>query len=102
MSVAKATGDPEKILEQIVTEHLLNSVSADLCVWLKERKPHTADELATLANEYVQIRELPRISGKPGQPGNFDKSKVKCFACQEKTIPMNVRSGKGSKTGTWS
>ena len=84
MSVAKATGDPEKILEQIVIEHLLNGVSADLCVWLKELKPYTADELSTLANEYVQIRKPPRISGKPGQPGNFDKSKVKCFACMSR------------------
>ena len=84
MSVAKATGDPEKILDQLVIEHLLNSVGAELCVWLKERKPATAEELAMLANEYVQIRGGPVIGGKLGQRGKFDKSKVKCFSCQEK------------------
>ncbi len=47
-------------------EHLLNSVGAELCVWLKERKPATAEELAMLANEYVQIRG-PVIGGKLGQ-----------------------------------
>ena len=84
MSVAKATGDPEKILDQLVIEHLLNSVRAELCVWLKERKPATAEELAMLANEYVQIRGGPVIGGNLGQRGKFDKSKVKCFSCQEK------------------
>ena len=84
MSVAKATGDPEKFLDQLVIEHLLNSVGGELCMWLKERKPATAEELATLANEYVQIRKGPVIGGKLEQRGKFDKSKVKCFSCQEK------------------
>ena len=80
MSVVKATGDPENILDQLVIEHLLNSVVAE-CVWLKKRKPATAEELAMLANEYVQIRG-PVIGGKLGQrAGKFDKSKVKCFSC---------------------
>ena len=84
MSVAKATGDPEKILDQIVIEHLLSNVGPELCVWLKERKPATAEELAMLANEYVQIRKSPIIDEKFGKKRKYDKTKVTCFVCQEK------------------
>ncbi|CAB4034098.1 Retrovirus-related Pol poly from transposon [Paramuricea clavata] len=120
MTVAEAIDNREKILEQIVIERLLDGVGPELQVWLKERKPNTAEELANLANDYVQSRKGPLIDGKyvsakrndnkprnddfckmrdkvyennkgnPDKPdfGKFrdklDKSKVKCFNCQEK------------------
>ena len=84
MSVAGATSNPEKIFDQVVIEHLLSNVRPELCVSLRERKPATAEELATLANEYVQIRTGPIIGEKFGEKGKYDKSKVTCFACQEK------------------
>ncbi|CAB3985381.1 Retrovirus-related Pol poly from transposon [Paramuricea clavata] len=120
MTVAEAIDNREKILEQIVIERLLDGVGPELQVWLKERKPNTAEELANLANDYVQSRKGPLIDGKyvsakrndnkprnddfckmrdkvyennkgnPDKPdfGKFrdklDKSRVKCFNCQEK------------------
>ena len=64
MTVAEATDDPEKILEQLVIERLLDGVSTELRIWLKEKNPKTAEELATLANTYVQSRKGPLIDGK--------------------------------------
>ena len=120
MTVAEAIDNREKILEQIVIERLLDGVGPELQVWLKEKKPNTAEELANLANDYVQSRKGPLIDGKyvsakrndnkprkddfckmrdkvyennkgnPDKPDfgkfrdKFDKSKVKCFNCQEK------------------
>ena len=79
-------GSPEKILDQLVIEHLLSSVGAKLCVWLKDRKPTTAEELAMLANEYVQIRKGP-ITGRQSElMGIYDKSKVTCFHVNKKLI----------------
>ena len=64
MAVAKATGDAEKILEQFTMERMLDAMSPELQAWLKERKPQTAVELATLANEHVQARKGPLVDGK--------------------------------------
>ena len=64
MTVAEAIEDREKILEQIVIERLLEGVGPELREWLKERKPNTAEELANLANDYVQSRKGPLIDGK--------------------------------------
>ena len=43
---------------------MLEGVGPELRVWLKERKPKTAEELANLANDYVQSRKEPLIDGK--------------------------------------
>jgi hypothetical protein len=64
MTVANTNNDPDKILEQFVIECLVDGVSPELRVWLKEKKPETAEELGTLANEYVQSRKGPLIDGK--------------------------------------
>ena len=64
MTVAEAIDNLEKILEQIVIERLLDGVGPELQVWLKEKKPNTAEELANLANDYVQSRKGPLIDGK--------------------------------------
>ena len=54
MTVAEATGDVEKILEQFTIKRLLDAVSPELRAWLKEQKPKTAEELGNLANLHVQ------------------------------------------------
>ena len=54
-----------------------------MCLVKGKKTRYTAEELAMLANEYVQIRG-PVIGGKLEQKEKFDKSKVKCFSCQEK------------------
>ena len=81
MTVAEAIEDREKILEQIVIERLLEGVGPELRVWLKERKPNTAEELANLANDYVQSRKGPLIDGKyiSGKRNDFKLPKKKDF-----------------------
>ena len=64
MAVAKATGDAEKIIEQIMMERLLDAVSPKLRAWLKEQEPKTAEELGNLANLHVQSRKGPPVGGK--------------------------------------
>ena len=64
MTVAEATGDVEKILEQFMIERLLDAVSPELRAWLKEQKPKTAEELGNLANLHVQSRKGPLVEGR--------------------------------------
>ena len=64
MAVAEATGDAEKIIEQIMMERFLDAVSPKLRAWLKEQKPKTAEELGNLANLHVQSRKGPLVGGK--------------------------------------
>ena len=61
MAVAEATGDAEKIIEQIMMERLLDAVSPELRAWLKEQEPKTAEELGNLANLHVQSRKGPLV-----------------------------------------
>ena len=64
MAVAEATGDAEKIIEQIMMERLLDAVSPKLRAWLKEQEPKTAEELGNLPNLHVQSRKGPLVEGK--------------------------------------
>ena len=64
MVVAEATGDVDKILEEFMIERLLDAVSPELRVWLKEQKPKTAEELRNLANLHVQSRKGPLVEGR--------------------------------------
>ena len=64
MAVAEATGDAEKIIDQIMMERLLDAVSPKLRAWLKEQKPKTVEELGNLASLYVQSRKGQLVGGK--------------------------------------
>ena len=64
MAFAEATGDAEKIIEQIMMERLLYAVSPKLRAWLKEQKPKTAEELGNLAILHVQSRKGALVEGK--------------------------------------
>ena len=64
MAVAEATGDAEKIIEQIMMERLLDAVSPNLRAWLKEQEAKTVEELGNLASLHVQSRKGPPVRGK--------------------------------------
>lgn len=64
MAVAGATGDANRIIEQINMERILDGVGPELRAWLKEQKPQTTDELGNLANLHVQSRKGPLVGGK--------------------------------------
>jgi len=83
MAVAKATGNVEKILEQIILERLLDAVGPELRTWLKDQKLETAEELGNLANLHVQSRKGPMVAGryvsqyKYSKPGDWRKPNEK-------------------------
>ena len=54
----------EKVLEQFMMEKLYDSLSTELRIWLKEKRPATAVELGRLANEHVQAKKGPLVDGK--------------------------------------
>ena len=64
MAVAEATGDAEKIIEQIMMERLLDAVCPKLRAWLKEQEPKTVEELGNLASLHLQSRKGPLVGGK--------------------------------------
>ena len=64
MAVAEATGDAEKIIEQILMERLLDVLNPELRAWLKKQETKTAEELGNVANLHVQSRKGPLVGGK--------------------------------------
>lgn len=76
LRVAKAKGSEERIVEQILIEKMLDSVSPELRSWLIEKKPKSSGELATLANEHIQAKKGPLIDGKYVGYGKKIKAKA--------------------------
>ena len=91
--------DFRMLVDVIMREQMINSSSKDLQVWLKERKPKSADEMIDLADAYQSAhrgsvivtkghtQSTPKDSrGKSQEPksgsGNPQgKSDKKCFLC---------------------
>ena len=89
MAVAKATGDSEKVIEQIMMERFLDAVSSKLRAWLKEQEPKTAEELGNLANLHVQSRKGPLVEGKyVTNRGGVKSGKRKGLEVREMTLCM--------------
>ena len=80
-------------------ECLLDGVSPELRIWLKEKKPHTAEELATLANEYVKCRKGPLIDGKYVESGKKSDAASKSTFVNVKQVKDHNRSDIDSKFG---
>lgn len=74
MAVAEATGDADKMIEEVLMEQLLDAVSPELRAWLKEQKPKTAEELVKLANLHVQSGKGPLVDGKHVSTGVNEES----------------------------
>ena len=47
----------QEVLEVVATEQLLNTMSEEVRVWVRERKPNTAVEVGQLAEDFVQTRQ---------------------------------------------
>ena len=50
----------EEVLEKLVVEQLANTMSAELRIWVAERKPKTGLEAGGLADDYLQARRNVR------------------------------------------
>ena len=75
----------EEVLDKLVVEQLLDTLGADLKIWLSEKKPKCGNEAGSLADDYVQARRRdgvdrgrtkeqtgePRKCHKCGKPGHF-------------------------------
>ncbi|XP_048748044.2 uncharacterized protein LOC125660258 [Ostrea edulis] len=87
------------LVDVLMREQLINSSSKDLQVWLKERKPKSADEMIELAEAYQNAHRGSVIMNKVHAQGNpkdsrgksheqkpmsgnpQSKSEKKCFLC---------------------
>ena len=71
----------EAVLEKIVAEQLINTMPANMRVWMSERKPKTADEVT---DDYVQARRRD-LGVKGTMLEEWRKEKVmdarRCHAC---------------------
>jgi len=47
----------EAVMEKVAIEQLLNTMPADLRIWVDERKPKTASGAGRLADDYLQARQ---------------------------------------------
>ena len=61
ISMAKIDKTYEAIQNEFVKNKFLNSVSPQLCIYLKERKNASLDEMAMLAENYLEARQLPAV-----------------------------------------
>ncbi len=88
----------EAVAQKVAIEQLLNTMPADLRIWVGERKPKTSSEAGRLADDYLQARR--RESGLPtkstGQPWETRRKERsggetrKCHACgQEGHLARN-------------
>ena len=48
---------PEKVMDAVVMEQLIDTLSPEVKVWVRERKPGTSEEASQLADDYVQARK---------------------------------------------
>ena len=46
----------EEVLEVVAVEQMLNSLPAEMRVWVWERKPKTVTEVGKLADDFAQAR----------------------------------------------
>ena len=109
----------EEIKELIVVEQFLETLPPHLRIWLKEKKPRSAVEAGTYADEYVEARK-GTYSGKSrgfGSLGGMTSGRNasegvtrKCFKCgeaghlrdrcpkvQEKVTPMKLKTEQTAK-----
>ena len=54
----------QEVLEVVATEQLLNTMSEEVWVWVREWKPKKAAEASQLAEDYVQARSYITIGGQ--------------------------------------
>lgn len=79
----------ETVSEKVATEQLLNTMPADLRIWVGERKPKTASEAGKLSDDYLQARRretgLPtKSTSQLGESRTRERAGIetrKCHAC---------------------
>ena len=114
----------EEIKDQLVKEQLLKTLPADVCIFVREGKPETSDDVCRLADNYVAAHKNEETKPEPREVkketggrwklgGRRDLKDIDCFNCHQKghysfNCPSNAlfcgvkRVGNGVKrTGKW-
>ncbi|XP_071081291.1 uncharacterized protein [Haliotis cracherodii] len=83
------------VRDLLLREQILNTVGPNLSIFLKERKPKTADEMAKLAEHFVEARGT--ISRKPNKsfPSGNDKYRDKGLSIQNRPQTGEQKELKG-------
>ena len=96
----------EEVLEKLVVEQLVNTMPAELRIWVAERKPKTGLEAGRLADDYLQacrnVRQGTRDMKK--ERGTSDTSEPRrCHHCGsadyfKRDCPVKESSGAGNNS----
>ena len=85
--------DFEQLREFMIVEQLINMLSSDLQIWIKERKPGSVEKMTELAELYVTSRRKSHIDHSSGKSkvtgsktpkGAKAKDNITCYNCQKK------------------
>ena len=88
----KKKDDSEDLYDLFMMEQLMNSCNRELMVFLKERKPKTADELVEMAEKYVEAHGVSHAFSIKGQQNAFkpDKANMQNQSNREDSRNKNV------------
>ena len=85
----KDCGTVEAILEAVVLEQLLETLPAEIRVWVRERKPTTSAQAGQMAEDYLQARRItrPATVSKVEPPRKVESRSIpggqRCHTCGE-------------------
>ena len=90
----------QEVLEVVATEQLLNTLSEEIRVWVRERKPKTAAEAGQLAEDYVQARKRGPATA-PTHGGNRRQEAMERRRCHTCNVVGHLARDcpKGDKNG---
>ena len=71
----------DEVFELLLIEQVVNVKSADLKIWIRERKPTTAMEAGELKDQYMQARGGVRLDGSKKE--KFSIERRRCHKCKE-------------------
>ena len=75
-----ALGSPEKILEVVILEQMLEKMPTDLRLWLMDKSPQSAEEAAQLADHYLgSRRDFQADEAMQGSQTSLNKSRVRSY-----------------------
>ena len=57
----------DKVVDTVVMEQLIDTLSPEVKVWVRERKPKTSEEASQLADDYIQARKQEKGKEHPKQ-----------------------------------
>ena len=70
----------EEVMEVVAVEQMLNSLPAEVRVWVRERKPRTVAEVGKLADDFAQARGQTK-EGRSDEGRPVEEQKKECYRC---------------------